>query len=148
MTVINTDTTVTSEITINAPASKIFAALTDPKQLPQWWGEDGAYHVQSMESDLRVGGLWRTRGAGADGQPFSVHGAYRVVEPPHRLEYTWNYDWDSDASETVVRYDLTEGDGTTLVRVTHSGFTDPKAREQHKEGWKRVLVWLANFVQR
>jgi glutathione S-transferase len=147
MTIANTDRFVTSEITIHAPASKIFAALTDPAQLPQWWGEEGGYQVERMEADLRAGGRWRVTGRGSDGKEFSVEGVYRAVDPPHVLEYTWNYSWDSNASETVVRIDLTERNGSTLVRVKHSGFVDDQARDDHEKGWVRVLGWLSKFVE-
>ena len=146
MTVL-TENTITSEITINAPAAKIFDALTDPAQLPQWWGEDGVYHVNRLERDLRVGGLWKSIGKGNDGEDFSVHGVYRVIEPPTRLDYTWNYDWEEGAAETVVRFDLKEQNGHTIVRVTHSGFVNAVSRDNHKEGWARVLGWLAKYVQ-
>jgi uncharacterized protein YndB with AHSA1/START domain len=145
MTVSNALTPIQSEIIIHAPATKIFAALTEPDQLPQWWGDAETYHVESMERDLRVGGVWRTTGSGADGTRFSVHGKYRAIDAPRLLEYSWNYDWEPDAAETVVRFDLIErGDGT-LVRVTHSAFVDPAARTQHEEGWKHVLAWLARY---
>jgi uncharacterized protein YndB with AHSA1/START domain len=146
MTVTNPETTIATEITIDAPPAKIFAALTEPDQLPQWWGEEGSYHVESMERDLRVGGRWRSSGKGPDGQSFSVEGVYRTIDPPHVLEYTWNYDWDPNAAETLVRFDLLDRAGGTLVRVTHSGFVDPKARDNHREGWPRVLGWLASYV--
>jgi uncharacterized protein YndB with AHSA1/START domain len=146
VTAINSETTIQSDVFIKAPAGKIFAALTDPDQLPQWWGDDESYHVESMECDLRVGGRWRSSGHGRDGKPFSVEGVYRLIERPKVLEYTWNYDWDQDAAETIVRFDLTEQEGGTMVRVTHSGFTDPDARDSHREGWKRVLGWLASYA--
>ena len=76
------DSTIVKEIDINAPAAKVFAALTDPKQLPQWWGEEGKYHVDTMESDLRVGGRWRSAGSSVNGSTFSVEGVYRAIDAP------------------------------------------------------------------
>jgi uncharacterized protein YndB with AHSA1/START domain len=147
MTVINAESTVQSEILIDAPAAKVFAALTEPDQLTQWWGDDSTYRVTSMERDLTVGGKWKTTGQGSNGQPFAVEGIYRTIDPPHVLEYTWRYDWAAPgAGETLVRIELTEEAGSTLVRVTHSGFTDAQDRDNHGEGWKRVLGWLAAFV--
>jgi len=147
MTVSQTLPDVIQEITINAPATKVFDALTDPDQLPQWWGEDGIYHVRKMERDLKVGGTWRSTGDGADGKPFAVEGVYRVIDRPRVLEYTWNYDWAEKPAETIVRFDLSESGGKTRVRVTHSGFKDQAARDSHGEGWKTVLIWLSGFLQ-
>lgn len=148
MTVTNADTIIEQEIFIDAPAEKIFAALTDPKQLPQWWGGDDDYHIEAMESDLRVGGKWRTFGRGCEGKEFAVHGEYRAIDRPTLLEYTWNYDWDGDAKETVVRFELMAKDGGTLLRLKHSGFHDVAARNDHNDGWKRVLGWLAAYARR
>lgn len=145
---IATADTIVQEISIDAPAAKIFAALTEPDQLTQWWGEEGKYQVTHMETDLRVGGRWRTTGTSTDGQPFSVGGVYRAIEPPHLLVYTWAHDWggDGDKSETLVRFDLTEHNGSTLVKVTHSGFVNPQSRDNHDRGWTVVLGWLRDFV--
>ncbi len=147
MTSTNTETTIVKEVTINAPAAKVFAALTEPDQLTQWWGQDDMYRTEHMEADVRVGGKWRTTGKGADGEPFGVEGVYLAVDPPHLLEFTWNYDWGSESSETVVRYELVERGGSTLVRLTHSGFNDPQARDEHDGGWSIVFGWLAKFVE-
>jgi uncharacterized protein YndB with AHSA1/START domain len=137
------------EITINAPAAKIFAALTEPDQLVQWWGEVGSYRCTKMEADLRVGGRWRTVGESRNGGTFGVGGEYRVIEPPHVLEHTWKHEWGphEDHVETVVRYELEERDGSTLVRVTHTGFEDVEARDDHDRGWTTVLGWLRGYLQ-
>jgi len=137
------------EIEINAPAAKVFAALTEPEQLVQWWGHPGSYHCTKMEADLRVGGRWRTTGESKDGSPFSVTGEYRVIEPPHALEFTWRHDWGAheDQIDTLVRYDIEERDGVTRVRVTHSGFADVASRDDHERGWGTVLGWLRGYLQ-
>ena len=36
--------TIVTEIEVAAPPQRVFKALTDPKQLMRWWGEEG--HVQ------------------------------------------------------------------------------------------------------
>lgn len=40
-----------------------------------------------------------------------------------------------DGPETLVRDELAERDGVTKLTVTHSGFTDARAREDHEKGW-------------
>ena len=146
MTTTADTTTIVKDIDINAPAAKVFAALTDPNQLPQWWGEEGKYRVDRMESDLRPGGRWGSYGTSADGSTFSVEGMYRVVDAPHRLEMTWKHDWGENPEETVVRYELTEANGTTHLRVTHSGFTSQESRDNHSAGWDQVLRWMIAYA--
>lgn len=146
MSLTQTENTIVKEITIKAPAAKIFAALTDPQQLPQWWGEEGKYRVDRMESDLRPGGKWGSYGTSPDGSTFSVEGVYRIVEPPTLLELTWKHDWEELPHETLVRYELTESSGATHLRVTHSGFTTAESRNNHDAGWNQVLSWLDAYV--
>jgi uncharacterized protein YndB with AHSA1/START domain len=74
-----------------------------------------------------------------------VCGEYRVIERPRVLAFTWIPDWQANASESLVRFDLIEQDGVTTVRLTHSGLT-PEARQAHR-GWPRMLGWLKAFVE-
>jgi uncharacterized protein YndB with AHSA1/START domain len=138
------DDTIVEEITIRASAERIFEALTDPQQRVKWWGDESSYRATHMESDLRPGGKWSTRGTGF-GKPFSVRGEYRVVERPRALAFTWIPDWQPSATESLVRFDLIEKDGVTTVRLTHSGLT-PEGRQAHR-GWARMLGWLRAFVE-
>jgi uncharacterized protein YndB with AHSA1/START domain len=138
------DDTIVQEITIAASAERVFEALTDPQQRMKWWGAEGLYRATHMESDLRPGGKWSTRGT-SHGRSFSVRGEYRVVERPRVLAFTWIPDWQANASESLVRFDLAEKDGVTTVRLTHSGLT-PEGRQAHR-GWPQVLGWLKAFVE-
>ena len=138
------DETIVQEITINASAERIFEALTDPQQRMKWWGAEGQYRSTHMESDLRPGGKWSTRGT-SHGRSFSIRGEYRVVERPRVLAFTWLPDWHATASESLVRFDLTERDGVTTVRLTHSGLT-PEGRQAHR-GWPQVLGWLKAWLK-
>jgi len=139
------DDTIVEEVTIRAPAERVFAALTDPEQRVRWWGAEGQYQATHMESDLRPGGRWVTSGTGWGGRTFTVAGAYRVIEPPRVLAFTWNPSWDPDAPESLVRFDLSERDGVTTVRLTHSGLR-AAGRERHK-GWPQILGWLRTYVE-
>jgi uncharacterized protein YndB with AHSA1/START domain len=137
-------------ISINAPASAVFAALTEPGQVMQWWGSDDGYKMTAMESDLRVG-AWKTSGTGSTGNPIVISGVYRIIDAPRALELTWRHTWFDDddiPSDTVVRYDLEERNGSTFVRVTHTGFTNVEEHEDHAEGWPVVLAWLRAYAQR
>ncbi len=138
------DDTIVEEITIAASADRIFAALTDPQQLVKWWGGEGSFRATQMECDLRPGGKWSTRGTGF-GKSFVVRGEYRVIERPRVLAFTWLPDWQPNAHESLVRFDLVERDGVTTVRLTHSGLT-PEGRQAHR-GWRQMLGWIKAFVE-
>jgi uncharacterized protein YndB with AHSA1/START domain/DNA-binding transcriptional ArsR family regulator len=136
--------TIIQEITISAPAKRVFDALTDPRQRVGWWGSEGRFKTTHMESDLRPGGKWMMRGMGM-GKPFIVSGEYRAIERPHLLVFTWLPSWQDDATESLVRFDLEENDGRTTVRLTHSGLTG-SGRVQRK-GWPQILAWLKAYTE-
>jgi len=145
MTAIGADETVIVEITIKAPASRIFEALTNPEQRKNWWSVEGRFQTTHMESDLRVGGKWNMGGTGF-GRSFTISGEYRTIEPPHVLAFTWLPDWQQNPAESLVRFDLTEKDGLTTVRLTHSGLT-PEGLQAH-QGWPQLLAQLRGYVER
>lgn len=137
------------EIVVDAIPAAVFTALTEPKQLLQWWGDDASYRVTQMDHDLRPGGAVRFYGRFADGRQFSATGIYRVIDPPRVLEHTRLYGGGYPIEEeTVIRYELKERDGRTLVRVLHSGFRSQEALRLHEDGWVRVLSWLREYFRK
>jgi uncharacterized protein YndB with AHSA1/START domain len=138
--------TVTGEVTINARAERVFAALSDPAERVKWWGREGRFKATHMESDLRPEGKWVMRGIGVGGVPFTVQGVYREIQRPRVLAFTWLPSWQDGAVETLVRFDLEERNGITTVRVTHSGLTTEKLRKQHG-GWPDILASLRTYVE-
>jgi uncharacterized protein YndB with AHSA1/START domain len=137
---------IVQEITIRGSASRIFEALTNPGQRVKWWGSEGRFQARHMESDLRPGGKWLMQGDGVGGKPFKVCGQYRQIEPPRLLVFTWLPDWQEDAVESVVRFELEEKNGVTTVRLTHSGLTSENSHISHK-GWPQILTWLRAYVE-
>lgn len=135
---------VLATVDIQAPIERVFAALTDPEQLPKWWGSDDLYRTTALVSDLREGGEWKSSGQGADGTAFEVGGMYTRVQPPHHLEMTWRPSWET--FESHVSYTLTTVDGGTRVTARHSGFGEHAAScSSHASGWERVLGWLNGY---
>ncbi|HUD57685.1 MAG TPA: SRPBCC domain-containing protein [Terracidiphilus sp.] len=141
------DDTIVQQITIKAPARWIFDALTDPKELLKWWNVKGKFQLIHAESDLRPGGKWSMQVAGScgpDGPSSTVRGEYRVVEPPSLLLFTWIRE-EEDLPETLVRWDLEEKDGSTTVRVTHSGLTSERLRARNN-GWPMIVKLLQTYI--
>jgi len=153
--------TITGEIFIAAPPARVFQAITDPNQMPRWWGGQGVYLIKDWKADVRVGGKWSSEGVGADGTTFRVDGEYLEVDPPRLLVHTWLASWTGPI-RTVVRWELQaqtvhglhsngpQRAGTgTLLKIHHQGFaTHPAAAAGHTEGWKRVMGWLVAYVEK
>ena len=74
---------------------KVFRALTDPKELEQWWGSDDVYRTFGWVSDLRPGGerSCQARTPGRE-ELSTVKGEYVVIDPPKVLEFTWLASWE------------------------------------------------------
>jgi uncharacterized protein YndB with AHSA1/START domain len=141
----STQDAITAEITINAPAARVFEALTDPRQRVQWWGSEGRFQATEMESDLRIGGAWQMRGTsvapGGKNHPFVLRGEYTQIDPPRLLEFTWQPDWPGEG-RSMVRFDLVEQTaGVTAVKVTHFAFATPDSRNKY-QGWPLLLAML------
>ncbi len=147
MSVISDPDAIVSEIRIAAPPVRVFQALVDPAQVPQWWGQTGIYRCMEFHADLRVGGTWRSAGVGPDGGTFEVTGEYLTVDPPRLLIYTWVPSW-TGAVQTTVRWELTPTQEGTLLRIRHSGLAAHPELAQSYRGWPRMLRWLQAFLER
>jgi uncharacterized protein YndB with AHSA1/START domain len=145
---------IVSEVQINAPAERVFQALTDPQQLMRWWNSDEC-QTEFFEMDTRPGGHWRF---GTKQSTLTVNGVNqffcqgKVLEfdPPRVLAYTWVANWHDDKTRrTVVRWELTPTKDGTHVKVTHSGLAqEAVARKDYSGGWPGVVEMLKKFVEK
>jgi uncharacterized protein YndB with AHSA1/START domain len=127
---------------IAAPRERVFRAWTSPHEF-QRWHAPGAMTVPVAEVDLRVGGRYRITMRGPDGDEHRVTGTYRIVEPPARLVYTWQWETGHDATESLVTVEfLDRGDSTELV-LRHERFANERQRASHEQGWTSILERLA-----
>lgn len=136
------------EITIVAPAERVFAALTRPEELVRWWSIEGKVRTLAAACDVRPGGAWWMQVEGScspAGPVHKVHGVYRRVEPPRLVEFTWNREGE-DYPESLVRWDLEEKDGITRARVTHSGLVTEEMRERNN-GWSLIVQLLEAWAE-
>jgi uncharacterized protein YndB with AHSA1/START domain len=148
---------IVTEIEVAAPPERVFKALTDPKQLIRWWGEEGPCKAELWEMDARVGGRWRFEVADPTGKivingisDFKAYGKILEYDPPRLLAYTWIANWhDQPGRKTLVRWELTPVGNGTRVKVTHSGLAEePVARKDYSGGWPGVLRQLKNHAER
>ena len=153
------ENTLVQEVAINAPAERIFEALTSRERM-KWWGAEDRFQVAHFESDLRPGGKWSHDGVGPTGQKFHMEGEYLEVDPPRLLVHTRIADFVGNFN-TIVRWELEPHDvhglhtggshrvGTgTLVRVRHSGFAGHFDQAQsHQTGWDASMHWLKAYVE-
>ncbi|MEZ0050331.1 uncharacterized protein YndB with AHSA1/START domain [Mycobacterium sp. MAA66] len=135
---------ITRTIDINAPIEKVWATITEPELISQWFGD-------ATEFEATPGG--------AGFFAWNTHGKFRVVveqvNPPHTLVYRWAHrEVDAEptpSNSTLVRFELTAiADGTRLD-LLETGFedlVDPQtAHAENSGGWTAELGDLVAFLQ-
>jgi uncharacterized protein YndB with AHSA1/START domain len=140
---------ISREIVIEAPPERVWAILTDPLQLAQWFSDE-------VKIDARPGGrvvfTWHALGV--------LAGRVEAVEPPHRFAFRWMPGGEGELREnnsTLVELTLTpESGGRTRLRVDESGFQglagsdDDRANrvDENSAGWDRELDELREYAAR
>ncbi len=133
--------------TFAASRERVFRAWTTPHELKRW-DAPGDYTTPLAEVDLRPGGQYRIHMQAPDGTVHRLVGLYRVVEPPQKLVYTWRWEGDPDAPETLVTVEFLDRGAATEVVLTHELFPSAEARQRHETGWMGCLEKLARLVNR
>ena len=131
-----------------ASAEFLFDAWTDPALLARWFHARPSWSTRVVRCDVRVGGGWEIvmvppPGEGPDCRCF---GAYRAIERPRRLVFTWHANGEDDY-ETIVTLEFRAlGPDRTELVLTQTGLRAPEDREDHRRGWDGCLASLAGLV--
>lgn len=132
----------------DAPAAKVFAAYTDPKQVPKWWGAKGN-GVRVEQMDVRPGGSWRFVQRGPDGRDFVSFGTYVEVKPVTRLVYTFQA--EGMPNQVVTTVDLRESGGKTHMTLTllasSKEHRDQMAQWGAAGGAKAAAIQLGEYLR-
>ncbi len=143
--VLNRDEVV-EQIEIAAPVETVFAAISDPRQITQWWAEEGFSKIESWEQNFAVGGRLSACWSGSKGEDYRLTGEFLMIDPPYALSYTWESNWIAPA-KSKVQWRLESTKNGTLVTVTHSGLRGyPAAVKDYSSGWPSAIRHLRDFV--
>lgn len=139
---------VNGSITINAPASKVWDALTKPE-----WTRQYMFGCDAV-SDWEVGSPILWNGA-ADGKTY-VKGKIVSYNPGKILQYT-TFDPNNPEMEDVpsnyltVTYELSGKKGQTLLQVSQGDYSKvvdgDKRYEETVGGWDSVLSKIKELVE-
>jgi uncharacterized protein YndB with AHSA1/START domain len=125
---------------LKAAPPRVFEAWTTPEGMKRW-ASPGEMTVPSATADLRVGGRYEIRMRAPDGAEHRVAGVYREIVAPGRLVYTWQWQDQPGAPETIVTVEFrAHGTGTELV-LLHE-LPDADAQAKHLHGWTGCLAKL------
>src|SRR5436305_1645992 len=124
------------ETQIAAPRATVFAFLTDPDKILSWMGTE-------VTTEPHPDGLYLVKGIGEQGNV--ARGAFREVVPVHRLAYSFGWDGNEEVppGSSLIEIDLIDQEGSTLLRMTHSGLPNEAKCAGHSKGWAHYLARLA-----
>ncbi len=132
------------KVTINAPASKVWKALTDPAEVEKWMlmqtaflpqkGKDFTFKAEPTEN---WDGVFKC--------------SVKEIVENKKLVYTWDTNFIN--AETIVSFELKEVGKQTEVILTHSGWEKMAANQEqtknsHSEGWDiRFVQKLKEIIE-
>jgi uncharacterized protein YndB with AHSA1/START domain len=110
------------ERVFDAPRERVWKALTDPNEIPRWWGPHGTT-TRVVEMDMRAGGTWRFVSSAPDRDDVAFYGEYLEVDPPNGYKATFMFDVEGlgpqGGPETYILEDL--GGRTKIRSIGHMG---------------------------
>ncbi|QQL49598.1 SRPBCC family protein [Mucilaginibacter ginkgonis] len=132
------------EHTMDAPADKVWEAITDKDEMKQWY-------FDLAEFKPEVGYKFEFTG-GSEDKTYLHKCEVLEVERGAKLSHTWTYDGYSGYS--IVSWLLTPYGKATRVKLIHTGLeTFPKekdfARESFSQGWNYIVgKSLPDFLEK
>jgi len=134
----------TTSIEVNAPASKVWEALTNPAIVKQY------FFGTNVKTDWKKGSpiIWEGEW---DGKSYQDTGKILEIDPGTSVKY--NY-WSSmSGTENTpentleITYDLSEKDGKTLLTVTQENIKSEEAKEHSEQNWQSVFGKMKEMVE-
>lgn len=129
---------------IKASPASVWAAITQPALMMQWWGPDAGPTI-SVDVDVRPGGRFSVVFRLLNGDEHNPTGIYREVVPEKKLVFTWDLPNSLDR-QSLVTFRLKPIEGGTELTLTHEHLPDEAARTSHEQGWNGLLDKLPVFL--
>ena len=131
-------------ITVNAPAAKVWDAITKPALRKKWFfGVD-------TKTDWKVGspivhtGQWQ-------GKPYTDKGVVKAFEPGRRLSHThWSSTSgrpDKPENYETVTYTLRDKGGATEVVISEDNIATPEQKATSDKMWAGALAELKKVAE-
>ncbi|HJP64384.1 MAG TPA: SRPBCC family protein [Mucilaginibacter sp.] len=136
--------TLKTSIEINAPAAKVWEALTNPAIVKQY------FFGTNVKTDWKKGSpiIWEGEW---DGKTYQDTGKILEVDPGKSVKY--NY-WSSmsgtediPANYLDITYDLSENGGKTLLTITQEKIKSEEAKNHSEQNWKSVFGKMKEMVE-
>jgi uncharacterized protein YndB with AHSA1/START domain len=111
------------ERTYDAPAARVWKALTDPAAKQKWFGgAPGSWELIERHMDVRAGGAERLKGRWEGGTVSCFDAVYHDVIPNQRLVYTYEMRLnEKKISVSLATMQLKADGARTTLQVTEQG---------------------------
>jgi uncharacterized protein YndB with AHSA1/START domain len=133
-----------ASITINATASQVWEALTDPDLIEQYLFGTHVTTDWQVGSPIHYRGVW-------EGKPYEDKGQIVQIEPEKLLVSTY---WsplsgvpDLPAYYKTVRYELTPAGRATRVTITQDNNDTEEEMAQSSSNWEMVLGGMKKLLE-
>jgi uncharacterized protein YndB with AHSA1/START domain len=133
-----------TSITINAPPSKVWKALTTPALIKKYlMGTD-------VSTDWKEGSPISYTGE-YNGKKYKDKGVIKKIEPQKIFQSTYLSSMSGKENKpenyNLVTYKLKEQAGKTIVTLTQDNNATEKEKEHSTENWKSVLKKLKELAE-
>jgi uncharacterized protein YndB with AHSA1/START domain len=105
------------------PVDRVWAALTDPRELLAWWGE---VHAPRLAQGEPYAITWLN--AGEDGERLTMHATITEIRPPEVLEV-------AGEPHGTLRFELRPDGDATLLTLACTSPVPPEHRTSVQAGW-------------
>ena len=128
--------------TIKTTRSRAFAAWTQPAELLQWFAL-GPMKAESIDVDLRIGGIFRWAMCGPSlqtGQIMNIvfSGQFVQIQPDKLLQFSWQSE-ANPADNTLVTVSFADVEGGTEVAIMQERIATTEILNRNKGGWATML---------
>jgi uncharacterized protein YndB with AHSA1/START domain len=134
-----------AEVTIQAPASKVWEALTSPEIIREYFFGAEASSDWKVGSPLEFRGTW-------EGNEYIDKGVILRSEPERLFQFTYlsSFSGLEDVPENYanISYELYEEEGVTTLTVRQENLPDEEYREQTEANWGIVLNNLKQILEK
>jgi len=139
------DLTVRKTVKINADASKVWNAITNPKMIKKYLFGTKVSTDWKVGSEISFQGNWQ-------GKKFRDKGVIEKFEIEKLFQYTY---WsvfsgleDKKENYSLITFELSGDNKITKLTVSQRGFADKTSQEHSDKGWSMVMQKIKELVEK
>lgn len=131
-----------------ASPEMVFAAFAEARLVSRWLSPSPEIKLTVLAFDFRVGGSYRFAYDVPGGQTVIVAGAYRAIEAPRKIVFSWIIEPPDEHAgiESEVTATITPYDGGAELFIRHEKLGRIDAVDRHAQGWQGAFERLTTLL--